>query len=190
MIENTLPNKSRNPESLKNQSQQLKSSPTNELLVYLLVFFLFSPFIDFFLPFFVGGQEKCFTHACVHKLNTAKVPNSRPCIEGLNSNVLTVSENLQVVLFTVWRFKWSMKTHFLAKSLLPIWEGCSKLRALRALVPYVPSRLTCPRVLRALVSYVPSRLTCPRALRALALACFKCLTCLACPRALSALKFI
>ena len=51
---------------------------------------------------------------------------------------------------------------------------CAKLRALRALVSYVPSCLNCPgalhacpRALRALVSYVPSCLTYPRALHVL-----------------------
>ena len=51
---------------------------------------------------------------------------------------------------------------------------CAKLRALRTLVPYVPSCLTCLRAsialvpyMSALVLYVPSCLTCPRALRTL-----------------------
>ena len=47
-----------------------------------------------------------------------------------------------------------------------LWE-CAKLGALRALVPYVPSRLKCLRALRAILPYVPSRLTCPRVLCAL-----------------------
>ena len=51
---------------------------------------------------------------------------------------------------------------------------CAKLRALRALVLYVPLCLTCPCALIALVPYmpalvlyVPSYLMCPRALRTL-----------------------
>ena len=88
---------------------------------------------------------------------------------------------------------------------------CGKLRALRAVVPYVswhlacpralcalvpcvPSHLACSRALRVLVPYVPSYLTCFRALPALApcvpscLAYLACLTCLACPRTLKCIK--
>lgn len=61
---------------------------------------------------------------------------------------------------------------------------CGKLRALRAVVPYVSWHLVCPRALRALAPCVLSCLTCPRALCALVP---YVPSCLACPRALRAL---